>query len=379
MLKICFITEDFYPNFIGGQGIYGKELTEGLSKKVNLTIFGENRNGRREYWKEFPDVRLILVPFCFGNQLILALLEYLYFSFCSFNLYFDIVHANQLSSLFFILFKPKNVGKVVITVHHTNIDMYLKTDSVWKKILYKFVLIPIEKFVYESADGLIFTSKFEKNEMEKFYSITNIPKTIVNYGVNMIHFSQKDEIECRKYILKKHRLINNKIILYVGRLVRRKRVNLIIKVVKMLNEEKYPVEAIIIGKGSEFNNLKSISSENIHFLGFVDNIKPYFLAADVFISLSVGEGGVIISSLEAASFGLPLVLSNESANPLILKSGRNGFKINSDKPKEIATKLKKALANKELFRKQSLNLAKKLPWDRCVKETLNFYVYLQKT
>ncbi len=129
MIKVCFATEDFYPDFIGGQGIYGYHLVKELVKVgCDVTVLAENKNGRAKFWQH-ENIKLILVPFCFGNQLILALTQYFLFILKSSHIYFDIVHANQLSGLFFILLRPKNVGKIVVSVHNTNYDMAQKTQS----------------------------------------------------------------------------------------------------------------------------------------------------------------------------------------------------------------------------------------------------------
>ena len=94
--NICFVTEDFYPSFIGGQGVYGKELVAGLAQKwIAVTVIAEKRNKRREFWERVARVRVLLVPFCFGNQLLLAIFQYVYFIVCYHSEQFDILHANQ--------------------------------------------------------------------------------------------------------------------------------------------------------------------------------------------------------------------------------------------------------------------------------------------
>lgn len=360
-LNICFVTEDFYPNFIGGQGIYGFNLVKELGKMgCQVVVLAEDKPGRREFWDfgVFKGVRVLLVPFCFGNQLILALAEYLLFKFRCSSLYFDIVHANQLSGLFFVLLRPKNVGKIIVSAHNTNYDMAQKTDSRLKRILYQ-PLIWLERIVYKRADGLIFNSPLEEKELINYYKIKIKTKSIYP-GVNMPK-------------IKRQRKANKqKIVLYVGRLVKRKKVDTLIRAIKLLKN----VKLLIIGKGVEEAALKRMANRNVEFLGFVEDTNPYFLGSDLFVTVSEAEGGFLLSGLEAASFGLPLILSESAAGFPIIKEGRNGYICTKDDPEELARLIKRVIGETRIIREmreESRKIAKQFSWNKCAKNTIDFY------
>lgn len=374
-MKICFITEDFYPNFIGGQGVYGYHLVKNLAKLGHeVTILAEKRGERDRFWRDFKYIKLYLVPFCFGNQLILAFLEYFYFKKNLSKQYFDIVHANQLSGLFFVLLRPKNVGKIIVSAHNTNYDMAQKTDSGLKWILYQ-MLIWLEKIVYKRADGLLFNSEDEETDLKKYYKIENPVKSI-NPGVDIPKITQNEKQKAREKIrgdlgVKK----NQKIILYVGRLVKRKKVNTLIQAVSLIKS----VKLLIIGRGVERKNLEKIAGSNVEFLGFIDDTRSYFLASDCFVAVSVAEGGFLLSSLEAASFGLPLILSPSAAGFPIIKEGENGYIIEPDNPKLLADKIKIVLKSSRQMGEESRKIVRQFSWEKCTRKTLDFYRFLLKS
>jgi glycosyltransferase involved in cell wall biosynthesis len=379
MLKICFTTEDFYPNFIGGQGIFGYHLVLGLAKSGSkITVIAENKPGRAKFWQKTRNVWLLLVPFCFGQQIILAFLEYLYFILRCSNQYFDILHANQLSGLFFVLFKPKNIHKVVISVHNTNYDLFQKTQSPLKRLLYQ-PLIFLERMMYKRADALLFHANSEKRAVCRYYSIKEKPFGVVYLGASLTKVNEKARLAAKKQVRSILKIKENqKIVLTIARLVKRKKIETLVKALNILKLSGEKVTGIIIGQGPARGNLVKLVRKlhlNVSFVGFVPDIKtkPYFLAADLFVLPSVAEGGVSLSALEAASFGLPLILSPEAAGMPILRKGINGYIVDPNNPTELAEKIKLILPNAYLMGKESQKLAKQFSWERCTRETLRFY------
>lgn len=372
----CFITEDFYPDFIGGQGIYGKNLVEKLAKNnIKVTVFAEDRGVRKKYWQDKKNIKLILVPFCFGNQLVLAFLEYLYFIIYERKNYYNIIHVNQLSGLFFALFKSKNVGKIVVSCHNTNYDMWQVEDFWLKKLLY-LPLIWLEKIIYENSDGIIFNSSLEERDLLNYFQIKNKPTKSVYLSGPEINFTDIEKKQAYKKVRQKLGLETNaKIVLYLGRIVKRKKVETLIKAANNLykNYNNYKIYIIIIGQGNDLNRLKLIAPANVKFLGFVEDIKDYYLASDLFVLTSIAEGGFSLSVLEAAGYGLPLIVSPSVAGFPIVRENKNGYIVDSDDSKNLAEKILLVLKQQEKFSQESLRLSRSFTWEKTARETLNFY------
>lgn len=343
MLRVCFVTEDYSPNFIGGQGVWGAQLVAHMrARGVQVMVLAEKREKRNA-----PNI--ILVPFCFGNQLLLAFFEYVWFVTQLRHTHFDILHANQLTALFFILFRPVNIGRVVVSVHNT-----------WDQMGRFPLLVPLESYIFRHADGLLFHTESEKRYVIKRYKLAHKPTAVVPMGTPQV-----------KHIpAKRPRIMQKPIVLYIGRLVRRKNVDTILRALGKIQSE---VSGIIVGDGPDRKRLEEMAPPNVRFMGFVRDTTLYLQRADVFVLPSVAEGGVALAAYEAASFGLPLLLSPDAADPYILKDGENGYIIYPTDGDALAAKVQKTLEQKKRFSAVSRQKARALTWTKTAFGTIAFY------
>jgi rhamnosyl/mannosyltransferase len=94
-----------------------------------------------------------------------------------------------------------------------------------------------------------------------------------------------------------------KIVLFIGRLVYYKGVEYLIEAMK-----KIDAELLIIGKGPLKNELNGCAGKNVHFLGEVDDVAPYYQACDVFVLPSVQRSEAFgIVQLEASVYKKSIV------------------------------------------------------------------------
>ena len=114
-------------------------------------------------------------------------------------------------------------------------------------------------------------------------------------------------------IRSKWKIKDEKIIIYVGRLIKKKNVDHLIKAIANINPES-KLTLVVIGEGDQAQDLKSLSqklgTEKVtRFLGFLEPeaILEWFALASVFVLPSNETWGV--APIEAASAGLHLILS----------------------------------------------------------------------
>lgn len=81
-----------------------------------------------------------------------------------------------------------------------------------------------------------------------------------------------------------------------------------------------PFTVIVCGRLREpgFEHLRSLRHPRMIFLGEVDEVRPYFLAADVFINPVDTGGGIKVKTMEALSYDLPVVSTEHSASGIDL-------------------------------------------------------------
>jgi glycosyltransferase involved in cell wall biosynthesis len=106
------------------------------------------------------------------------------------------------------------------------------------------------------------------------------------------------------------------VVLYVGKLIRRKRPQDLLAALAILQRrlKTHRVRVVFVGDGemrAELETTASNASLPVHFLGFVniDELPRYYCAADVLAHPAENESYGIVT-LEAAVFGLPLILSD---------------------------------------------------------------------
>jgi len=113
------------------------------------------------------------------------------------------------------------------------------------------------------------------------------------------------------------------VILFVGRLVPEKRIDIFAAVVRRLNSENVNFRAVVVGAGVSDYHVRSL--KNTINLGWLDGdrLTEAYASSDIFLFPSSVEtfGNV---TLEAAASGLPLVVESKCSGHLV-KAGVNGY------------------------------------------------------
>lgn len=155
-------------------------------------------------------------------------------------------------------------------------------------------------------------------------------------------------------------LENSPALVFSGRLIRRKNVELLIE---SLAKVRFPCQCVIIGGGDEKTRLERLCAKynvknSVKFVGHIKNVGGYLATADIFVMPSIDEG-LSWSVLEAMSHGLACVVSDADGNVELIKHGVNGlvFKIN-DGTEGLAKCLRQLIADPQLRRRLSTNARK---------------------
>jgi glycosyltransferase involved in cell wall biosynthesis len=153
------------------------------------------------------------------------------------------------------------------------------------------------------------------------------------------------------------------VILFVGRLQARKRVDSLLSACAQL--ESNP-RLVIVGDGPERENLQSLAKEiypRAEFIGARHGaeLKPYFTEADIFVL--PGTGGLAVQ--EAMSYGLPVIVAQGDGTQDDLVRKENGWQIPPDNFKALVTTMKDALSDVARLRRMGQESY------RVVKEEIN--------
>ncbi|MFH0863239.1 MAG: glycosyltransferase family 4 protein [Candidatus Altiarchaeota archaeon] len=163
-------------------------------------------------------------------------------------------------------------------------------------------------------------------------------------------------------------------IIFVGRLIKDKNVDLLIDAVSLVRERNPPLRVIIVGVGPERDRLekKANNQDLSHCVEFIGN-QPYerviglMKSSKAFAFPSTREGFGIVA-LEANACGLPVVTVRHERNAAadLIEDGANGFVVPPE-VKPFAEALLKILQDEKLRKDmylKSLNKAAGYDWDK---------------
>ncbi len=88
------------------------------------------------------------------------------------------------------------------------------------------------------------------------------------------------------------------------------------EIIPMLEQSlNIPFVVIVCGRihDPSFGFLQQLRHDSLCFIGEVEDVKPYFLAADVFLNPVRTGGGIKVKTMEALSYDLPVVSTEHSA------------------------------------------------------------------
>lgn len=177
-------------------------------------------------------------------------------------------------------------------------------------------------------------------------------------------------------------------VIFAGRLIKEKNVDILIKAVSLLKKDRPEICCCIAGDGPERKTLEKLSHElgmqkNVKYEGFqeyralIGKIK----ASKVLVLPSSREGfGMVV--IEAFACGVPVVTVNEKYNAAqgLVEDGVDGFVVGLEE-KEIAEATEKLIKrNSENWKASEIviNKAKKYNWDEIVENTLLAYEHYLK-
>ncbi len=132
-------------------------------------------------------------------------------------------------------------------------------------------------------------------------------------------------------------------IIFAGRLVPIKRVDLFLESVRVLKESHPGISAVIVGDGPLAGELQGLSSKmglsgNVHFAGFQTDMAPWFKQAKVFALTSTSEG-LSLAMMEAMACGLPAVVPETGDLGDLVADGVNGYLVRDADPLVIAGRI----------------------------------------
>jgi len=359
-MNICMLSELFYPYLLGGAERRYFEIAKRLAKNHDVTVYSLNLYGeKKEEIKDGVRIKRVGLKHPKTQRSLPQLATYFPALLRAVSKEYDIVDANQGIASYAGLLKKTTQRPVVATFH----DIYWDK---WKNHFGGHISFPGKVMEASwsklSYSAIIANSKQTKEKLENLGVKSHIE--IIFSGIDL---GTIKSIKAKK---------ENKII-FVGRLVKYKNVDILIRTFAEIKKDKKDLELVIVGEGPEKNNLYRLSKSlnvKVEFKGFLsekEKIKE-IKSSLVLVNPSSVEGlGLII--LESMACGtIPVGLDLNCYDAFCKKNNSILVK----KPVEIKEKIRSLLSEnnrRKKLEKNGTRTAGNFSWDLTAEKVERLY------
>lgn len=384
-MKILMLTWEYPPRVVGGISKVVYDLSHKMVKEGNeVTVITYKEGDNVKYYENDKGVEVYRVDnyMIRPNNFIDWIMQ------LNFNMItkaneiinkngkFDVIHAHD----WLVAYSAKSIKEsynipLISTIHatesgrnsgiHDETQRYIN-DSEWM-------------LTYESSEVIV-NSNYMKNEVQRLFGLPYDKINVIPNGVNLQLFSNVNiDYDFRR----QYAMDNEKIILYVGRLVYEKGIQNLISAMPKVLDRYHDSKLIICGRGGMIDELreqvKYLGIENkVYFAGYCDSKKmqKMYKCADVAVFPSTYEPFGIVA-IESMLSGTPTIVSDVGGLNEIIEHGVTGMKSYAGNANSIADSVLSLLFDPKLCANISQNAIKKVKenynWSKITDST--YYVY----
>lgn len=384
-MKILMLTWEYPPRVVGGISKVVYDLSHKMVKEGNeVTVVTYKEGDNVKYYENDKGVEVYRVD----NYMIIPNNFIDWIMQLNFNMItkaneiinkngkFDVIHAHD----WLVAYSAKSIKEsynipLISTIHatesgrnsgiHDETQRYIN-DSEWM-------------LTYESSEVIV-NSNYMKNEVQRLFGLPYDKINVIPNGVNLQLFSNVNiDYDFRR----QYAMDNEKIILYVGRLVYEKGIQNLIAAMPKVLDRYHDSKLIICGRGGMIDELreqvKYLGIENkVYFAGYCDSKKmqKMYKCADVAVFPSTYEPFGIVA-IESMLSGTPTIVSDVGGLNEIIEHGVTGMKSYAGNANSIADSVLALLFDPKLCANISQNAIKKVKenynWSKITDST--YYVY----
>lgn len=227
------------------------------------------------------------------------------------------------------------------------------------------ILIFTDRLTCSCATHIVPEGEGVKNDLIN-YKITNKPLKVLGYGnvrgIDLEHYNpalSDVQVEAKK--IRKNGVFT---FVFIGRLVKDKGINELVKVFSRLHEQHPNTRLLLVGSYEEKldplnpETLSEIErNQAIEAVGRQSDVRPWLAASDVFVFPSYREGfpNVVI---EAGAMGLPSIVTDINGSREIIKDGVNGIIIPPCQSDTLLRAMEVFITDKDLAHRLSTDARK---------------------
>ncbi len=352
-----------YPPFYGGVANYYEALVKYCPARHNIFVI--NNNKKKLLSNKLPFLKWLPAILILYREIKKRKIDYIIVG--------HLLPLGVVVYLLSIFFK----FKYAVVLHGTDFSFAVRESR--KKIISIMIL--------KKASNIICANSYTASLVKDFLNNKN-KVSVVNPGINR-QFRNIDE-SLVVSIKNKYNLRNKYVLLSVGRLVRRKGFDNVIKAVSKILKQIPDLVYVIIGSGEDRSYLENLiktheARKNVIILDAVNDDKKWawYNICDCFIMTSRNIDGDYegfgIVYLEAGLFGKPIVAGDSGGVRDIIQDRFNGILVNSEDVSNISSAIlrlyKEEGLRSELGEQAMINVQSDFFWERRVED---FYSAIER-
>ena len=285
---------------------------------------------------------------------------------------FDVIHAHD----WLVAYSAKTLKNsykipLVSTIHATEAGRNSGISTETQKYINETEWM----LTYESTEVIV-NSNYMKRELQRLFGLPFEKINVVHNGVNLTSYSgvERDYEFRRKYAMD-----NEKIILFMGRLVYEKGIQHLLAAMPKILEGYHDSKLVIAGKGGMIDELKRQAEalglgDKVYFAGYMNSkdVAKMYKAADVAVFPSTYEPFGIVA-LEAMLAEIPVVVSDIGGLNEIVQHRENGMKTYAGNANSIADAILEVLYDHQLCanmtKKAKAKVRSEYNWNKIAQDT----------
>ena len=193
----------------------------------------------------------------------------------------------------------------------------------------------IDRFLKRASSHVVSVSDEVAQLTIQQQRISTEQSRVIYNGIDVAKITEEHTSHDRLDLRKKYQIPEaDTVLLFVGRLVSQKRSDVLMKAFIELCKKKQGYHLCIVGDGSQRKLLELLVQEHgisnqVSFFGSQSNSHPFYVLADIFVSMSECEG-MSNTHLEALAHNLPIISTRTGGTSAIVTHAANGFILDGD-------------------------------------------------
>ncbi len=207
----------------------------------------------------------------------------------------------------------------------------------------------LERWLARATTSLIAVSPEVRDDLVALHVAPASKFTVVRLGIDLGRRVDNDDAQRRESRRQMGLHEDAFVVGWVGRMTAVKRTERVVDALQKLVERGVDAYAVLVGDGPDRDRLERHAHElgvikRCLFLGYQEDVAPFYDAIDVLLLPSINEG-TPVSVIESLAAGRPVVATRVGGIPDVVRDGVDGFLVDSDDPDALAAPLAELAAD----------------------------------